>query len=122
MANASDGGVTVKTEKPEECPYGGERSSQSMHAQSQNEDIRKFHVLDELNEDDQSSHYSSDSDVPDDEVERMLEEAFQRKKRKADDAGLGMDCYYDLSESFGHFLQGAQVVFSRWSSALRRKR
>lgn len=51
---------------------------------------RQFHVLDEVgNESDSRDSSLSDSDVPDEEVERMLEEALVNKKRNAEQAGLG---------------------------------
>lgn len=53
-------------------------------------DVRQFHVLDEIgNESESNGSESYDSDVPDDEVERMLEEALSKKKRNAAVAGLG---------------------------------
>lgn len=53
-------------------------------------DIRQFHVLDEIgNESESNGSESYDSDIPDDEVDRMLEEALIKKKRNADEAGLG---------------------------------
>lgn len=51
---------------------------------------RRFHVLDEIENDSESQGSESyDSDLPDDEVEKMLEEAMVTKKRTADQAGLG---------------------------------
>lgn len=53
------------------------------------EEVTKFHILDETSEkyvSDDSVEY--DSDIPDEEVEKMLEEALERKKRKATEAGL----------------------------------
>ncbi|XP_065171582.1 microprocessor complex subunit DGCR8-like [Atheta coriaria] len=50
--------------------------------------LNSFHVLDEIeNESDNEDCDSSDMDVPDDEIEQMLEDALT-KKRKANEAGL----------------------------------
>lgn len=60
-------------------------------------DIHKFHILDETEEHDESDNSSEyDSDVPDDEIEKMLEEALESKKRTASEAGL--DENIDLQE------------------------
>ncbi|XP_076255723.1 microprocessor complex subunit partner of drosha [Rhynchophorus ferrugineus] len=56
------------------------------------EEVTKFHILDETDEryeSEESVEY--DSDIPDEEVERMLEEALDKKKRKAAEAGLDAD-------------------------------
>lgn len=56
-------------------------------------DVRQFHVLDEItNASDSNDSASCDSDIPDDEVEKMLEEALIKKKRNAEEAGLGITC------------------------------
>ncbi|XP_017785078.1 PREDICTED: microprocessor complex subunit DGCR8 [Nicrophorus vespilloides] len=48
---------------------------------------REFHVLDEVEHDSESDgEYSSDTDVPDDEIEQMLEDAFKDGKRKLESA------------------------------------
>ena len=54
-------------------------------------DIRQFHVLDEIENDSDSNdtEFTDDTDVPDEEVEKMLEEALAGKKRSASDANLG---------------------------------
>lgn len=52
-------------------------------------EVTKFHILDETEEKyDSDGSVEYDSDVPDEEVEKMLEEALERKKRKAAEAGL----------------------------------
>lgn len=56
-----------------------------------NHHYRQFHILDEVTND-SDSHNSdlSDSDIPDDEIEQLLEDALKsKKKRNADEAGLG---------------------------------
>lgn len=53
--------------------------------------IRRFHVLDEVENESESEHSEySDSDIPDEEVERMLEEALVKKKRTASEAISGI--------------------------------
>lgn len=53
--------------------------------------IRRFHVLDEVENESESEHSEySDSDIPDEEVERMLEEALIKKKRTASEAISGI--------------------------------
>lgn len=55
-------------------------------------DINKFHILDETEENEESDDsIEYDSDVPDDEIEKMLEEALESKKRSAAEAGLDSD-------------------------------
>lgn len=50
------------------------------------DDARKFHVLDEVEHSDSEKSDGYDSDIPDEEIEKMLEEAFENnKKRKADE-------------------------------------
>ncbi|CAH1153607.1 unnamed protein product [Phaedon cochleariae] len=52
-------------------------------------DVDSFHILDETDENEESDNaVDYDSDIPDDEIEKMLEEALERKKRKASEAGL----------------------------------
>ncbi|CAH0549289.1 unnamed protein product [Brassicogethes aeneus] len=82
-----------------------ENGATNIMTNSKTEDVRKFHVLDEL-EDEESEHseYSYDSDVPDDEIEKMLEDAFENKKRKATEAGL------DIPEKEQPFEQKEKVV------------
>ncbi|KAG5896013.1 hypothetical protein JTB14_007578 [Gonioctena quinquepunctata] len=54
-----------------------------------NDTINRFHILDETAENEESDHsVEFDSDVPDEEIEKMLEDALDRKKRKATEAGL----------------------------------
>lgn len=64
-----------------------------------NNDYRQFHILDEVtNEGDSNnnSELSDDSDIPDDEIDRLLEDAFKNnKKRNAEQAGLG-NCWVVL--------------------------
>lgn len=53
------------------------------------EEATKFHILDETEEQyDSDESVDYDSDIPDEEIERMLEEALERKKRKAAEAGM----------------------------------
>lgn len=53
-------------------------------------DLRQFHVLDEVaNDSDTNGSQSSDSDIPDEEIDKLLEDALKKKKRNAEDAGLG---------------------------------
>jgi microprocessor complex subunit DGCR8 len=61
------------------CPY----SSQNGNV----EDVRKFHILDETEDSDSEKSMSYDSDIPDEEIDRMLEDALFNK-RKASEAGL----------------------------------
>ena len=61
------------------CPF----SNQSV------EDVRKFHILDETEDSDSDKSMSYDSDIPDEEIDKMLEDALASKKRKAADADLG---------------------------------
>lgn len=51
----------------------------------------QFHVLDEVtNDSDDNASVLSDSDIPDDEIDKLLEDAFKNdKKRSAGEAGLG---------------------------------
>ncbi|XP_045482061.1 microprocessor complex subunit DGCR8 [Harmonia axyridis] len=50
------------------------------------DDARKFHVLDEIAHSDSEKSNGYDSDVPDEEIEKMLEDALEnKKKRKAED-------------------------------------
>ncbi|EFA05197.1 microprocessor complex subunit DGCR8 [Tribolium castaneum] len=58
------------------CPYS-----------SQN-DVRKFHILDETEDSDSEKSFSCDSDIPDEEIDKMLEDALKNNKRKASEAGL----------------------------------
>ncbi|KAJ3653070.1 hypothetical protein Zmor_018987 [Zophobas morio] len=60
------------------CPF----SNQSV------EDVRKFHILDETEDSDSDKSMSYDSDIPDEEIDKMLEDALASKKRKAADADL----------------------------------
>lgn len=55
---------------------------------------RQFHVLDEVtNDSDSNNSQSSDSDIPDEEIDKLLEDALcNKKKRSAADAGLGEWC------------------------------
>lgn len=56
------------------------------------EEATKFHILDETEEAYESEEsLDYDSDIPDEEVEKMLEEALERKKRKAAEAGLDIE-------------------------------
>lgn len=72
---------------PSECPFSGKLSNGNN-----DEDVRKFHILDETDDDgdDSDRSFTDDSDIPDDEIEKMLEEALDKKrKRSASGAGLG---------------------------------
>lgn len=65
------------------CPYTGPNSLTNGH------EVNKFHILDETEENEESDNSGDyDSDIPDDEIEKMLEEALEKKKRKAAEAGL----------------------------------
>lgn len=65
-----------------------------LGANSTNNDYRQFHILDEVtNESDSNnnSELSDDSDIPDDEIDQLLEDALKNtKKRTAEQAGLGV--------------------------------
>lgn len=59
---------------------------------SNNNHHRQFHVLDEVTQDSDSNQSQfCDSDVPDEEIDKLLEDALinTRKKRNADEADLG---------------------------------
>ncbi|XP_025832750.1 microprocessor complex subunit DGCR8-like [Agrilus planipennis] len=77
----------IETNSTAECPFNNGLRDDTNEEVS---DERKFHVLDETNESD-SPEYDSDSDVPDEEVEKMLEEALNNKKRTATEAELDKD-------------------------------
>ncbi|XP_050506716.1 microprocessor complex subunit DGCR8 [Diabrotica virgifera virgifera] len=65
------------------CPFFGK------NLQNGNAELNKFHILDETEgNDDTDNSADFDSDIPDDEIEKMLEEALEKRKRKAADAGL----------------------------------
>lgn len=51
----------------------------------------QFHILDEVtNDSDGNNSIYSDSDIPDDEIDKLLEDALKNKnKRNAEEAGLG---------------------------------
>lgn len=69
------------------CPFNGNSNNSNN-----DEDVRKFHILDETDDDgdDSDRSYTDDSDIPDDEIEKMLEEALENKrKRRASNANLG---------------------------------
>lgn len=73
------------------CAVPAESSTDKVGNSTLRSDYRQFHVLDEVeNESDSKDSYGTDSDVPDEEVERMLEEALINRKRSADQAELGM--------------------------------
>lgn len=66
------------------CPLNQEGNSSN--------EINRFHILDETEENgDSDNSFEFDSDVPDDEIEKMLEEALESKKRTAAEAGLDSD-------------------------------
>lgn len=68
------------------------------------DEISKFHILDETEDNEDSDPDEDyDSDVPDEEIEKMLEEALETKKRKADEAEL------DLIDNI-NFEEKAKVV------------
>lgn len=70
------------------------RIHQDFYNTKNGNDPRAFHVLDELdNESDSDDSQYYDSDVPDEEVEKMLEEALAKRKRKAGEAGLGKNIH-----------------------------
>lgn len=58
---------------------------------------RQFHVLDEItNDSDSNNSQSSDSDIPDEEIDKLLEDALKnKKKRSAGEAGLGR-CLFEI--------------------------
>lgn len=69
------------------CPYARSNSLINGHSE-----VNKFHILDETEENEESDNSGDyDSDIPDDEIEKMLEEALEKKKRKASEAGLDND-------------------------------
>lgn len=68
-------------------------------------DVHKFHILDETDDSDSEKSFSCDSDIPDDEIDRMLEDALEKRKRKADDAGLGIENCLLLVFSLINYLQ-----------------
>lgn len=75
---------------------GSTNTTACPFAQSQltnDDEINKFHILDETEDNEDSDNYydDEDSDVPDDEIEKMLEEALATRKRKAGEAGLDSD-------------------------------
>lgn len=77
-------GYNSSDDNMQTCPISniGESNLQS--------DYRQFHVLDEIeNDSDSKDSEGTDSDVPDEEVERMLEEALVNRKRTSDQAELG---------------------------------
>ncbi|XP_018572010.1 microprocessor complex subunit DGCR8 [Anoplophora glabripennis] len=68
------------------CPFNGSNSLANGH------EVNKFHILDETEENDESDNSGDyDSDIPDDEIQKMLEEALEKKKRKASEAGLDIE-------------------------------
>lgn len=70
------------------CPVANSREETNAETNIPN-DIHKFHILDETGEHEDSDNSTEyDSDVPDDEIEKMLEEALESKKRNAAQAGL----------------------------------
>lgn len=83
-------GFTTDSEK-QECPFS--KKEHPIENGSNDNEINRFHILDETegNDDSDNSVDDFDSDVPDDEIDRMLEEALDRKKRKASEAGLDND-------------------------------
>ncbi|XP_044261314.1 microprocessor complex subunit DGCR8 [Tribolium madens] len=62
------------------CPYSRQNGNV--------EDVRKFHILDETEDSDSEKSFSCDSDIPDEEIDKMLEDALASNKRKASEAGL----------------------------------
>ncbi|XP_072385261.1 microprocessor complex subunit DGCR8 [Diabrotica undecimpunctata] len=65
------------------CPFFGK------NIQNGTTELNKFHILDETEGNDDSENSADfDSDIPDDEIEKMLEEALEKRKRKAAEAGL----------------------------------
>ena len=68
----------------------GEKQQCPLMMNGANVDVRQFHVLDEINNDSDSRMSGScESDDSDDVIERLLDEALERKKRTAKEAGLG---------------------------------
>lgn len=69
-------------------------ASCSFSVKNGREDVHKFHILDETEDSDTEKSFSCDSDIPDDEIDKMLEDALEKRKRKADNAGLGKEFLY----------------------------
>lgn len=70
--------------------------------------LRQFHILDEIANDSESNHsQSSDSDIPDEEIDKLLEDALcskNRKKRSADEAGLGELLFVSIQTKCDYFM------------------
>lgn len=76
--------------KPDSPPPECNGFATSPNSNNDNDRLPKFHVLDEVQDESESAASSSDSDIPDDEIERMLEDEYVRsKKRKVADTSLG---------------------------------
>ncbi|KAK9753111.1 hypothetical protein QE152_g3582 [Popillia japonica] len=72
----------TQAENSNQCPFRN-----GIYNSNNTNSIRRFHVLDEIeNESDSDRSEYSDSDIPDEEVEQMLEEALIKKKRTASEA------------------------------------
>ncbi|XP_022901035.2 microprocessor complex subunit DGCR8 [Onthophagus taurus] len=64
------------------CPISNKEVNDEFN--DDNVEVRKFHVLDEIeNESDDRESEDTDTDVPEEEIEQMLDEALRGKKRKA---------------------------------------
>lgn len=92
-----ENGINCKTVPGfENFVNNGPSNENDGNSRSSEENMRQFHVLDEINEDKNSDSdngsdgsFSYDSDLPDEEIEAMLEEGLpeefkNRKKRKLD--------------------------------------
>lgn len=92
-----ENGINCKTLPSfENFVNNGPSNENDGNSRSSEENMRQFHVLDEINEDKNSDSdngsdgsFSYDSDLPDEEIEAMLEEGLpeefkNRKKRKLD--------------------------------------
>lgn len=78
----------TQAENSNQCPFRN-----GIYNSNNTNSIRRFHVLDEIeNESDSDRSEYSDSDIPDEEVEQMLEEALIKKKRTASEANSGIVC------------------------------
>ncbi|KAK5648513.1 hypothetical protein RI129_003405 [Pyrocoelia pectoralis] len=78
----------VKSEKiqDEENTEENMETADFLNDDDDDNDIRKFHVLDEIENNSDSQTSESDSDLPDDEVNKMLDAAFnESKKRKIEE-------------------------------------
>ncbi|XP_056642351.1 microprocessor complex subunit DGCR8 [Diorhabda sublineata] len=77
-------GSFVENEADSSCSF-----SQSDAVHNGSNEFHKFHILDETGGNDDSDNSAEfDSDIPDEEIDKMLEEALENRKRKASEAGI----------------------------------